>query len=106
MTACYAWQPRPVPLARPCTRPGLSAYSQPLVDSQPSLHLLDHGLEVLGHRRNRLAPELHPTARRLLHHEVERSELGALFGIVVAEVTATALFSLEGRACDRFGHRE
>ena len=42
----------------------------------------------------------------LLHHDVERAELGHLVGIVLAEVAAAAFLPLDGRARDRLGHRQ
>ena len=51
-----------------------------------SFHLLDDRLQVLGHRRDRLAEEVHLAVAILANHEIERGEGRILIRVVLAEV--------------------
>src|SRR5437868_7767053 len=70
------------------------------------LLLLDDLLEFLRYRRNRQARDLHAAVRSPLRHDVERAEFGDLVRIILAEVSAAALFPLERRDGDRLGDVE
>ena len=68
--------------------------------------LLDNLLLLFGHRRQRLAVDLHRAVRSLVDHEIERAVRRILLRIVVAEMRAAAFLALQGRERDGFGNRE
>src|SRR6185312_7823413 len=112
MSASSGEPTHPAPPTPPCKRRSPGARSarrgrRPAPrEWWPLFHLLDHGFEMLRHRRNRLTRQLHLTAGSLGQYEIEASECRILVRKVIAKVAAAALLSLERRPRHRFRHGE
>src|SRR6185295_17418712 len=68
------------------------------------LLLLDDLLQVVRHGRERDSRQLQVASAALLHHDVDRAELGHLVRVILAEVPATALLPLDRRSRDGLGY--
>src|SRR2546429_498148 len=69
-------------------------------------HLLYHLFEFGRHFRNRLTIDLHRSVGIFSYSNVDLAEGRVLRRIVLAELRAPALFSLDSRTGHRFGDRE
>src|SRR5581483_2407 len=72
------------------------------ITSSPLLHLLDDLLQILSHRGDGLAYELHFSTRAFSDHDVEAAVLLDLGGKIIAEMRAPALFARQCRPGNNF----
>src|SRR5262249_951072 len=81
---------------------GLSPHAKSETWQSPLRHLLDDLLQILSHRGNGLACELHFSTGAFSNHNIETFVLLVLGRKIIAEMCPTALFPFQRHASNNF----